>query len=45
MLSDFCFQAKLTDSNLREGLDNYIVTKMFLVNEELEKAHRNAIVL
>lgn len=38
----FVFKLKLTDMNLRDGLDNYTVAKMFVVNEELEDAQKKA---
>ncbi|WMV15291.1 hypothetical protein MTR67_008676, partial [Solanum verrucosum] len=37
---DFVFKLKLTNFNLKEGLENYTVTQVFVPDEELELQHR-----
>ncbi|KAH0729426.1 hypothetical protein KY289_000614 [Solanum tuberosum] len=37
---EFVFKLKLTNFNLKEGLENYTVTKVFVPDEELELQHR-----
>ncbi|XP_049382958.1 replication protein A 70 kDa DNA-binding subunit D-like [Solanum stenotomum] len=37
---DFVFKLKLTNFNLKKGLENYIVTQVFVPDEELELQHR-----
>ncbi|KAG5594678.1 hypothetical protein H5410_035910 [Solanum commersonii] len=36
---DFIFKLKLTNFNLKEGLENYTVTQVFVPDEELELQH------
>ncbi|WMV07703.1 hypothetical protein MTR67_001088 [Solanum verrucosum] len=38
---EFVFKLKLTNFNLKEGLENYTVTKVFVPDEELELQHRS----
>ncbi|KAG5609691.1 hypothetical protein H5410_020972 [Solanum commersonii] len=37
---EFVFKLKLSKYNLKEGLENYTVTKMYLPDEQLELQHR-----
>ena len=37
---DIVFKLKFTNFNLKEGLENYKVTKVFVPDEDLELQHR-----